>query len=168
VGDVRPFSDVHRRYEALRSKTRSSTSGLGQWGRPSRILAALLVLGLTLAYAWRQSRLRKQNARGEDEALPRDAAALAASSLYKQLEVVLSMRGIPRPPSLPPLRHALDLTDRQHPLAGEVLALTHVYLDTRFGHRTLTEADRQDFEQRVRDVRQRKLDPVPPDAPSPA
>lgn len=163
---IRLFDDVHRRYEALRSKTGANHGSLERWTRPSRILVVLLVLAVTVFYGWRQLRLRKAATRQEDEANPQQATAVAATSLYRQLEAVLSLRGIGRPASLPPLRHAMELTLRHHPLAPEVLALTNVYLDTRFGHRKLSEADVREYEQRVREVRVRKLDPAPTDTPS--
>jgi hypothetical protein len=54
---------------------------------------------------------------------------------------------------MPPLRHAEELRSRRHPLATEVLALTTVYLETRFGGTSLTDAARRDFERRVREIR---------------
>jgi hypothetical protein len=55
--------------------------------------------------------------------------------------------------STPPLRHAEELCSRRHPLADEVLTLTNVYLEARFGGTTLSEASRRDFERRIRDIR---------------
>ncbi len=157
---VRLFDDVHRSYEAFRSRTGANHGSLERWTRPSRLLLAVLFLGAVAGYAWRQLRLRRDRRGGDGEPMPIDATALAATSLYRQLEAVLSLRGIARPSSLPPLRHALELIERQHPLGAEVLALTHVYLDSRFGHRQLTDLDVRDFEQRVREVRGRKLEDV--------
>jgi len=42
---------------------------------------------------------------------------------------------------------------RRHPLADEVLTLTNVYLEARFGGAALSEGGRRDFERRVRDIR---------------
>jgi hypothetical protein len=94
------------------------------------------------------------------EAVPvaRDATAAAATALYQSLEHVLAVRGIVRPPALPPLRHALQLSLRQHPLAPEVLALTSIYLDSRFGHRALSAEDIRSYERRVNIVRQTPID----------
>jgi transglutaminase-like putative cysteine protease len=157
---IRLFDDVHRSYEALRSKTGSGHGALERWTRPSRMVVLVLLLIATAAYAWRQIRLRRLAAPAEDEPAPRDATAAAATTLYRQLETALAFQGVVRPACVPPLRHALELTERQHPLAPEVLALTHVYLDTRFGHRALTESDKRDFEMRVRVVRQRRFEPA--------
>jgi transglutaminase-like putative cysteine protease len=162
---IRLFDDVHRSYEALRSKTGTDHGGLEKWTRPSRLLGALLLLAIAIAYGLRQLRQRNPPVRDEEEEEPRDAVVLAATALYRQLETVLSLKGIPRPPALPPLRHAEELVHRHHPLADEVLALTHVYLDTRFGHRPLSDSDKRDFEQRVKEVRLRKLEPAVMESP---
>jgi hypothetical protein len=76
-----------------------------------------------------------------------------SAALYRSLETALQAQGVTRAPSVPPLRHAEELRSRRHPLAGEVLALTTVYLESRFGGTVLTEAARRDFERRVRDIR---------------
>jgi hypothetical protein len=69
------------------------------------------------------------------------------------LELALQAQGVARAPSMPPLRHAEELRTRSHPLADEILALTHMYLETRFGGADLTDAKRRDFQRRVRDIR---------------
>lgn len=162
---IRIFESAHRRYASLRAKTGTDHGALERWTRPARLVLGLVILGFALAFAWRQLRLRRQAAASRPDPEQLDAKAAAATSLYKSLELVLSARGIPRPPSLPPLRHALDLNDRQHPLGPEVLALTYLYLDSRFGHRTLTAGDMKAFEQRVREVRLRPLEPAQDDIP---
>jgi hypothetical protein len=45
------------------------------------------------------------------------------------------------------------LSARKHPLGAETLALTEIYLETRFGHAELTDATKRDFEQRVKQLR---------------
>ena len=77
----------------------------------------------------------------------------AAAALYRALENALQLQGISRAPSVPPLRHAQELKSRSHPLADEVLSLTHVYLETRFGGAALTDATKRSFERRVRVIR---------------
>jgi len=76
-----------------------------------------------------------------------------AATLYRALEKALQLHGLTRATSMPPLRHAEDLRARRHPLANEVLALTNVYLEARFGGTVLTEATKRDFERRVREIR---------------
>jgi transglutaminase-like putative cysteine protease len=163
---IRIFEDVHRRYDALRSKTGTDHGSLERWTRPSRLIIGFLVLLTAAAYAWKQLRLRRGVAPAETRDGPRDESAEAATSLYKLLESALTARGIIRPASLPPLRHALDLADKQHPLAPEVLALTYLYLDSRFGRRPLTETDKRSFELRVKQVRLKPLLETDGDVPA--
>jgi hypothetical protein len=73
--------------------------------------------------------------------------------LFRSLESALHAQGISRPPSLPPLRHAQDLHDQKHPLGDEILSLTQVYLQARFGGAELSETARRDYERRVRTIR---------------
>jgi hypothetical protein len=101
---------------------------------------------------------RKRTPDPKDDTSTRDPKSLIATSLYQTLEAALAARGISRPPSLPPLRHAMELAQRRHPLAPEVLALTEVYLDSRCGHHALSDGDIRAFERGVRDVRQRPLE----------
>lgn len=74
-----------------------------------------------------------------------DPNADAATALYASLEAALLAQGIARDRSRPPLAHAEHLVREHHPLAGEVIALTRVYLEGRFGGRSLTDAERRDF-----------------------
>jgi hypothetical protein len=41
-----------------------------------------------------------------------------------------------------------------HPIAAEVMELTELYLEARFGGRELSDADRRDFQRRVKLLRQ--------------
>lgn len=75
-------------------------------------------------------------------------------NLYEMLESALTKRGIPRPPSVPPLRHAKNLEALKHPLAEEVLALTEIYLEVRFGGRELDLDTARDFNLRVRALKE--------------
>jgi hypothetical protein len=45
------------------------------------------------------------------------------------------------------------MRSRGHPLGSEVVSLTTVYLEARFGGAGLTDASRRDFERRVREIR---------------
>ena len=76
-----------------------------------------------------------------------------ATSLYELLEAAMSAQGIARGASILLLRHALLFKGFGHLLADEVLELTHVYLDVRFGGTSITEDDRKTFETRVKRVR---------------
>jgi hypothetical protein len=103
--------------------------------------------------AWKR-RKRKTEAR-EDTGAKReqDVGVETAAALYRALETALHGQGVTRALSTPPLRHAEDLCSRRHPLADEVLTLTNVYLEARFGGATLYEPARRDFERRVREIR---------------
>ncbi|HEX8792641.1 MAG TPA: DUF3488 and transglutaminase-like domain-containing protein [Polyangiaceae bacterium] len=150
---VRLFDELSRRYERLR---RSTGVDKGPFEHITRgpVVAALLLVVLALGYvAWRR---RRRSSDRREEAPPKptvDARIEAAAALYRALETALQAQGITRAPSTPPLRHAEELRARRHPLAGEVVLLTEVYLSSRFGGTALTDARRRDFERRVRDIR---------------
>jgi protein-glutamine gamma-glutamyltransferase len=142
---VRLFDDVSQRYERLRFQglTRFAMVGAG------------LALGIAGGYFVWKRRGRLSGNRGGTDATKRakHARVETAVALYRSLEGALQVHGLTRPPSLPPLRHAEELRLRHHRLAGEILSLTNVYLEARFGGRLLTEASKRDFERRVREIR---------------
>ncbi|HXN31580.1 MAG TPA: DUF3488 and transglutaminase-like domain-containing protein [Polyangiaceae bacterium] len=141
---VRIFDEVSQRYERLRFT--------GSTRIP--IVAGTLALAIAIGYViWRRRGRAKGTRDGGDANRGKDGGFEAAVVLYRALETALRVHGLPRPPSRPPLRHAEELQARRHPLAGEVLALTTVYLEARFGGRALTDIARRDFEKRIRDIR---------------
>jgi len=71
------------------------------------------------------------------------------SLAYEALERALAARGIVRDPSTPPLAHAEQLVADEHPLGPEVLALTQLYLDVRFGARPFEHDDRRAMNRRI-------------------
>lgn len=132
---------------------RSGSSSDLSLSRP-RILAVAavaLALGGGLLY-WRFRRTRRGREERRADA-GRTPSAILATALYEGLEAAMLVQGVPRPPSLPPLRHAEALELADHPLAREILTLTQVYLRARFGGATLTEDDSRDFERRVKALR---------------
>jgi transglutaminase-like putative cysteine protease len=150
---VRIFDEMSRRYEHLRSRAGVDKGPLARLTRGPVVAGAALVLVALVYFAWKRRRRRSQ-AREEDatkRAL--DARVESAAALYRTLETALQSQGITRAPSVPPLRHAEEMLSRRHPLADEVIALTTVYLETRFGGSALTDASKRDFERRVRDIR---------------
>jgi len=121
---------------------------------PGPIVAGAWLLLAGLAYAaWRRWRRPGGVASDPRARPPSDPRMVAAASLYRGLESALQAHGIVRAPSVPPLRHAEELRSRRHPLADEVLSLTHVYLATRFGGAALTEDTKRDFDRRLRNIR---------------
>jgi hypothetical protein len=151
---VRLFDDVSRRYEKLRGKA-GVNKGLLERLTRGPVVAAALLAGLAMAYAlWRRRQRRADKPRDRAEAgRPFDPNTQIVVALFQSLESALHTAGITRAPCVPPLRHAEELHARHHPLGPEVLSLTHVYLDTRFGGTALTEPVRHDFERRIRDIR---------------
>jgi len=142
---VRMFDEVSQRYSRLRLRgvARAST------------IAALFVAAVLIGYAlW--TRRRGKKSAGEENRAPKSAQQARgeiAAMLYRALEKALQAQGVTRATSMPPLRHAEELRARRHPLANEVLALTNVYLEARFGGSLLTEATKRDFERRIREIR---------------
>ncbi len=151
---VRLFDEVSRRYQKFRSKTGFDRGPLDRLTRGSTVAGGVLAF-LTLAYVvWRRRRKADAEPRSRDKAAgPKDRNIELSAALYRALETALQLHGISRAPSLPPLRHAEDMRSRGHPLGGEVVSLTTVYLEARFGGSGLTDASRRDFERRVRDIR---------------
>ena len=127
-------------------------------------IAGILVVTGGIGYAlWRRRKVRRQGAATLLDRVTRER--IIATSMYELLEAAMNAQGIPRGPSTPPLRHALSLQRMGHPLAEEVLDLTHLYLGARFGGIAVTEKERRDFEGRVRRVR--TVRPVPRAATAP-
>jgi hypothetical protein len=157
---VRLFDELSRSYERARSRLGANKGALGRLTRGPVVATGLLAL-VALGYvAWRR---RKHKARRPDDGpgtREEDARVETAAALYRALETALQPHGITRAPSVPPLRHAEELCSRRHPLADEVLALTGVYLEMRFGGSPLTDVTRRDFERRVREIRAYRAAPA--------
>jgi transglutaminase-like putative cysteine protease len=150
---VRLFDELSRRYEKLRSKTGVDKGPLARLTRGPVVACALLALVAVGYVVWKR-RKRKTEAREETSSKrEQDVRVENAAALYRALETALHGQGVTRALSTPPLRHAEELCSRRHPLADEVLTLTNVYLQARFGGATLNEPARRDFERRVRDIR---------------
>jgi transglutaminase-like putative cysteine protease len=153
---MRLFDNVSRGYDSLRRNVGIDVDkgALGSVTRAPVVAGAGIAL-MVVAYAlWKRRRTRGRAGPTDPRARePLGAKLESAAALYRALETALAHQGLARPASTPPLRHAEDIGRRLHPLAGEVMSLTHVYLETRFGGAELTESIRKDFERRVRDVR---------------
>jgi hypothetical protein len=150
---VHLFEDISRRYEGLRSRAGVNKGPFDRLTRAPSVAAAILAVSLAAYVVWKRRRLGGATSQRDNPLTKTDPKLETATALYRALEAALSSHGISRPPSLPPLRHAEDLGHRKHPLAPEVLALTEVYLETRFGKAELTDVDKQNFERRVREIR---------------
>ncbi len=150
---VRLFEDVTRRYDRLRGKAGLQTGLVGTLTR-GPITGLVLLISSTVVYGLWKRRRRSGDTPDPNRRDDRrnDPARDAIVALFSKLETTLQKLGITRPRSLPPLRHAEDLQMHGHPLAPEILSLTHVYLEARFGGKELTEATRHDFARRVREL----------------
>jgi transglutaminase-like putative cysteine protease len=158
---IRLFEDLANRYEKIRAQTGANKGAMDKVTRAPVLAAVLLAIAGIAYYAWKR---RRRGAVAEDETAARekiDKKVEAATALYRALEQALASQGISRPISLPPLRHAEDLRARQHPLGDEVVALTTVYLEARFGGAAIDETRKKDFERRVKEIRSFKRPPAP-------
>ncbi len=131
----------------------------GVIGHRVTLRTALLALVLSIAGGrmlrfWRR---RTAHRRGTDAAQgPLSPPAKLAIQLYQGLEQVLLEHGIPRPEGTPPWGYAKSLRRLGHPLADQVLHLTQLYLEVRFGQRTLLDAEVADFQRQLNALRQSK------------
>jgi hypothetical protein len=140
---------VRDRYGELRSKSKVASTVLAS---PRR--AVLTVLGLALVigagvYWWkRRGKARTKHAPpSEIEARIRETA-----ELYRVLDAALSLRGVPRPSSTPPLTHARSLKALGHPAAELTIQLTTRYLQARFGNLPMSADERREFLRQAREL----------------
>jgi protein-glutamine gamma-glutamyltransferase len=126
-----------------------------KWPRPryGALAGVAAALGGGLALYLYLRRQRRQQLDDGQKGDGRSPSALLATELYEQLDSVMSQKGLPRAPGVPPLRHAETLDALGHPLADEILELTDVYLRARFGGEVITVEVRMDFEERVKAIR---------------
>jgi transglutaminase-like putative cysteine protease len=151
------FEDLSHRYERMRSRTGMDRGPLDRLTRGPMVVVGGVLLAAVGYGFWRRRR-KATRGEGESERRPTDARLDAAAALYRGLETALQLQGITRAPSIPPLRHAEELKSKSHPLADEVLALTQVYLEARFGGTALSDTEKRNFERRVRVLRSARAD----------
>jgi hypothetical protein len=143
------FRNVRNRYSSLRSGSPVAQA----ISSPRRLALLLLGIGLALLGLWWLRRGRRKPGTESKAPNPAEVTALRVVALYKSLETALAQVGAPRPPSVPPLAHAMALEEMGHPVGAEVRELTLIYLEARFGGRDLDDEDRRDFARRVRLIR---------------
>jgi transglutaminase-like putative cysteine protease len=116
----------------------------------------VVAVGAFAYFLWRRFRVRRVRVR-PGKLIGQAAALSRAVALYRSLEDARRGMGIGRQPTTPPLAHARALEQLRHPAAPEVLALTELYLEARFGRRELSLEEERDFERRVKRLRRMDL-----------
>jgi len=147
--------DLAQQVSLFDSLSLRDATSLGAWRAP-RKRAALALVGLLLVaggLTWLYRRRRARALRGKPGDGP-SREALTAARLYRLLDRAMTAAGIRRAESIPPLRHALALEERGHPLSSEIRALTERYLAARFGDRPFSDDDQRDFERRTKWLQQ--------------
>lgn len=152
---VHLLRSVQNRYSRMRDGSGILGDRVASPGRIALGLGGLLLLGAGLYWLRRQRGTSPTPAAGKGA---RDPNLLQIVALYRALDAAMAARGIARPPSTPPLSHARAVVEMQHPAGGEVLALTRLYIEARFGGRVLSEDERRDFARRVKLLRQVRED----------
>jgi transglutaminase-like putative cysteine protease len=150
---VRLFEYAALWYERVRINTGMNKGTIGQVTRAPVLAAGLLGVAMLAYILWKR---RQRGTPAERDAAAKakiDRRIEAATALYRALENALASHGISRPMSLPPLKHAEELVARKHPLGKEIVSLTNVYLAARFGGHAVTDAEKRDFDRRVREIR---------------
>lgn len=110
-------------------------------------LVGLFVGVIGLAAAWRAIRRwligrRRWTGRERSDT----ARLLQEAGFYRELLRLLRKRGVAKPRSRPPGRHASWLAERQIPFASDVARLSSLFYAVRFGGRPLTTAEREEVE----------------------
>jgi len=159
--------DLKQQVSLLKSVHRQFSNLRGQPGAIGKVLSSPRAalggaLGLFAAaygvIVWR--RRRRPPSQTLRAATEREASAREVVELYRQLEAALAVRGVPRPLGTPPRSHALALAAMGHPVGAEALALTELYLASRFGGTELGLEARREFARRVRALRARPTERV--------
>ena len=149
------FRSAHEQYRSLVNKG-------GVVGRvlstPRRALLALLGIGALVWVARHLARRRQKQRQPPKLPTSRELAARRIVELYRALELSLIARGVPRPSGTPPLAHAQSLVAMGHPIGDEVLELTEQYLRVRFGGEALDDAERRNYAERVRAIKQARVE----------
>lgn len=149
---TRIFEGVSRRYDQIRAEAGIST-GFAEKATKPQVIAAIVLFLSTLGYfLWKRRRSTADSA-ARKVATRNDKQRLVATSLYRSLEQALAAQGLARPTTTPPLKHAEEIVRQNHTLADEILALTTIYLEARFGTLELSESARSDFETRIKAIR---------------
>jgi protein-glutamine gamma-glutamyltransferase len=172
-----PWNSMAEMMEAISQRWRRHVVGydleqqVGMWDRftdrkdgeakgragTSRIVVAVLALAAVAIVVVVVLRRRRAGPARELDAAPKARHIARATAIYETLEAALVAQGVFRSPGTPPLRHAENMFASAHPLGGEVLDITQVYLSVRFGGMSLSDEAAVELERRVRSIRTRDL-----------
>jgi transglutaminase-like putative cysteine protease len=144
---LRLFRSARLRYSQLRGPYGLLRNPFSSPRRTAVVLSGLALLALGLYWLRRTRRARRVP---PTRPSPQQVAALQVVQLYESLESVMAARGLPRHPATPPDAHARALREINHPIASEVIELTELYQQARYGGHPLDEAERRQFALRVR------------------
>jgi protein-glutamine gamma-glutamyltransferase len=143
------YDDLRDTY--LRVIPRGGVAGRVLGSPRKTVLGALALIGLGVGvYQLLGRRRQPKKAR---ERTDEERGAHEAAALYRALERLLAVRGVPRPASTPPLTHARSLESLGHPLGAETVELTEQYLRLRFGGELLDHAGRRAYLDRLQSMR---------------
>ena len=140
---------VRDRYGELKTKSKVAGTMLAS---PRRALLSTLGLALLVGAAWYAYKRRRQPRAKLPLPSEKEARLRETAELYRALDQVLLMRGVPRPTGTPPLTHARGLVALGHPIADAAVRLTERYLDARFGKQPFSPDDRREFLRQVREL----------------
>ncbi len=130
------------------------SSGGNEW-RAIRVMFASafgLLIAVRLPRRWKRRRSSLIAPKGHTADLA--SPARLAIRLYLELEQVMSEYGVARPAGTPPRAWSVTLVGLGHPIASDVSIMTQLYLDVRFGSRSLSETEIRDFESQIKVLRQ--------------
>lgn len=119
-----------------------------RWG--IGIVVAMVVGWFAIRYAWRRWKQRRRRIRAPGSRARFDPSL----SFYPQLLRTLDRRGLGKPESLPPLLHADALAAQDPALSRAVSRVAATYYKAAFGGEPLTEVERREAEDLVRELAQ--------------
>lgn len=103
-------------------------------------VAVVVSAALLRAFArWLEGRRRRSGRAGPDGRGP-----LVDTGFYRELLRLLRKRGVAKPRTRPPARHAAMLAERDVAFAPEVARIASLFYAVRFGHRSLTAQEREE------------------------
>jgi protein-glutamine gamma-glutamyltransferase len=147
---VHLLRSMRERYSEIRGSSELVGGALGSPRRIALGVGGLVLLALGVYWLRRQ---RRSMPPARERATVRDLGLSQIVALYRQLDAAMTARAIGRPQSTPPLAHARALCEMGHPAGAEILELTRLYVEVRFGGRTLTDEQRRDYARRVKALR---------------